>query len=199
MKESEQYDQAIKNLEELLTDYPGTEVAGPAVDELNQVAALKREKEQQLLKAQINEAASDVMEEARANQRGGLYQEALKGYETIVRNYIESDYTNEAVSQIVKINRDLRSANSGSLIVTSDVSKVGVIIKLSPDDSFLFNLGTRDGVKEGQVLGIYRKEDGEMGFIGNVKITDVYPTISKGMIMFSDQDLRVGDIISSAG
>jgi hypothetical protein len=198
LKEDRVYDRALEVLESILTAYPGTEVAGRAVRERDLVRSLKDRREEALRRERLNQEASRVMEQAGDAARGGFYDEALEKYETVVRDYQGSDYVDGAIAEIVRLNRKLRTGAAGSLIVTADQSKVGVVIKLSADGSLLFNLGYRDGLEEGEVLGIYRREGEELGFIGNIRVTEVMPTISRAAVLFSDRELRVGDVVSSS-
>ncbi|MFW6180676.1 MAG: hypothetical protein ACOC8N_02920 [Spirochaetota bacterium] len=198
LKEDREYGRALEALESILTGYPGTEVAGRAVRERDLVQSLIEQREEAARRERLNQEASRVMDQAREAARRGFHQEALEKYETVVSAYRGSDYVDGAVSEIIRLNRTLREDAAGSLIVTADQSRVGVIIRLSADGSLLFNLGSRDGLQEGEVLGIYRREGEELGFIGNLRVTEVFPTISRAAVLFSDRELRIGDVVSSS-
>jgi len=51
-------------------------------------------------------------------------------------------------------------------------------------------------VKRGDVLGVYRREGEKLTFIGNVMVSEAYPTISKGKVMYFEKKIKVGDIVS---
>jgi len=199
LKNRGEYDKALAALEELITDLPGTTKIKDSLDEIEIVNNLKARNEDALQKEELNERASELMKSARDAYTSGFYTDALEKYEEVVRKFRWSDYSEAALSEIVRINEYMRSLKTSTpVVLQGEGVKIGVIIQQSSANTFLFNLGTNDGIEKGDVLGIYRREGEGMSFIGNVKVSEVYPTISKGKIMYYEKEIKVGDIVSSS-
>jgi len=197
LKRGGQYESAKKTLETIITEYPESSKTRDSLKEIGIINSLEQQQEAKKKQQQMNETANEIIKSARRSYENGYYSEALEKYEEIIRKYQESDYTDVALSEIIRINKEIRSGTEKSAVVfAGEKAKTGVIIQLSSSSSFLFNLGTKDGVKRGDVLGVYRKEGEKLTFIGNVMVSEAYPTISKGKIMYFEKKIRVGDIVS---
>jgi hypothetical protein len=199
LKNERQYEQSLDILKNIVTDYPGTTVIAETFDEIGTLTALISARDEEQQREILNQGASDLMRLAQDAYENEFYADALDKYEQVVKNFKGSDFTDHAISEIVRINDVMRNMRSpGTLIVQSSSSKVGVVIQLSSKNTFLFNLGTRDGLKAGDVYGIYRREEERMSFIGNVRVEEVFPTISQGRVMFAEKDVKIGDIVSAS-
>ncbi len=196
-KRGGQYESARKTLETIITEYPESSKTRDSLKEIGTINSLEQQQEAKKKRQQMNEAANEIIKSARHSYENGYYSEALEKYEEIIREYQESDYTDVALSEIIRINKEIRSGTEKSAVVfTGEQAKTGVVIQLSSSSTLLFNLGTKDGVKRGDVLGVYRKEGEKLTFIGNVMVSEAYPTISKGKVMYFEKKIKIGDIVS---
>ncbi len=191
------YESAKETLEKIITDYPESDRTNDSLKEIDSINDLQQQQAARTQKKEVNDAANKIMKSARRSYESGYYSDALEKYEEIIREYQNSDYMDIALSEIIRINKEMRSGTEKSAVVfTGEQAQTGVIIQISSENSFLFNLGTRDGMKRGDVLGVYRREGEKLTFIGNVMVSEAYPTVSKGKIMYFEKKMKVGDIVS---
>jgi hypothetical protein len=54
----------------------------------------------------------------------------------------------------------------------------------------------QDGLREGDVMGIFRKEENTYRYIGSVKVFEVFPTVSRGKVIYYEQPFKIGDFVS---
>lgn len=190
------YTRAMQVHEKLITELPGTERSGQSLQEIDELQDLVEEGVKTALLEQLNEEALKLMTSGHKAYDTGYYTEALERYEEVVRSFGESDYVEEALDRIVSINEDMRNIKTGPSIVMGRDSKTGVIIQIPTESTFLFNLGSQDGLSKGDVVGIYRRDGKSLSYIGSVKVYEVYPTISKGKVMYFETRFKVGDVVS---
>ena len=109
----------------------------------------------------------------------------------------DSDFAELALNEIVRINEEMREFGAKpQLSVRGRESNTGVVIQSLSENTFLFSLGSADNVKEGEVLQLYRKDGDTLLFIGSMKVTEVYPTISRGKTVYYERKPKAGDIVS---
>jgi hypothetical protein len=196
-KRTERYDEALVSLEELVTEYAPSSRSKQALDEIVAVNKLIAKKEEEKIALGANEKAAEIMENARLSYERGYYTEALGKYRNLLTKYRDSDYTEDALGEIVRINEEMREFKARpQLSVRGRESNTGVVIQSLSENTFLFSLGSADNVKEGEVLQLYRKEGDTLLFIGSMKVTEVYPTISRGRTVYYDRKPKPGDIVS---
>lgn len=196
-KEKGEYDSALNNLKKIVTDYQGTTRVKESIAEiqiLNNLKALKTEKERA---AMLDEKAGELMESAKKSYDSGYVLEALNKYEEVVRRFQGSSYVEKALSEIVRINESIRAQGTGSSIfMVGGESTSGVIVQMTSENTFIFNLGIQDGLKEGDNVKIYRREGDNLRFIGSMEVFEVYPTVSKGKLLYYEKKFKVGDIVA---
>jgi tetratricopeptide (TPR) repeat protein len=192
-----EYNRALGTLEEIIVGYPGTPRAKESLDQIKDINSLIAEGEEQDRIEVLNREASQAIRNAEESYESGFLTEAVDKYSEVVSRFQGSEYVDDALTEIVKIGEIMRSmGTSPQVVMTGEGAKTGVIIQIASENSFLFNLGKEDGMEKGDVLGIYRKEEETFVFIGSVKISEVYPTVSKGRIMFFERPFKVGDVVS---
>jgi tetratricopeptide (TPR) repeat protein len=196
-KDDDEYNRALGTFEELIVGYPGTPKAKESLDQIKELNSLIAQREEQGRIEALNREASQAMRNADESYESGFLTEAIDKYSEVVNRFQGSEYVDEALTEIVKIGEIMRSMGaSPQVVMTGEGAKTGVIIQIASENSFLFNLGKEDGLKKGDVLGIYRKEEETFVFIGSVKVSEVFPTVSKGRIMFFERPFKVGDVVS---
>ena len=144
-----------------------------------------------------NEEASEIMKSAQGSYERGYYTEALDQYQDVLMRYRDSIYADEALDEIVRINEEMKEfQGKPKITMRGSQANTGVIIQLLSENTFLFSLGSEDNIKAGEVLQLYRKEGSSLVFIGSLKVTEVYPTISRGKTVYYDRQPKAGDIVS---
>ena len=196
-KDSGEYDRALNSLEELVQTYPETSVVDESLEEIRGLNRLILMHEDQLRMDGLNQQASQVMEQAEAAFEQGYLSEALDRYGEVVTDYHGSEYIDDALSEITRISEVMRSVKSTPQVVFGGTdTRTGVIIQNPAQDTYLFNLGIQDGLKEGDVMGIFRKEDETYTYIGSVKVYQVFPTVSKAKVIYYEEPFKIGDFVS---
>ncbi len=196
-KGESKYNRALVSLEEIIVGYPGTPKARESLDQIKEISSLIAQGEEQGRVEALNREASQAMRDAEESYASGFLTEAIDKYSEVVNRFQGSEYVDDALTEIVKIGEIMRSMGSSpQVVMTGEGATTGVIIQIASENSFLFNLGKEDGLEKGDVLGIYRKEADTFIFIGSVKVSEVYPTVSKGRIMFFERPFKVGDVVS---
>jgi hypothetical protein len=162
-----------------------------------EINRLISKEEQDKIALGVNEEASGIMERARESYERGYYTDALDKYQDVLTRYRDSDYAEQALDEIVRINNEMREFQAKPQItMRGGDTSAGVVIQSLSESSFLFSLGSEDNVKVGEVLQIYRKEGSLLVFIGSIKVTEVYPTISRGKTVYYERRPKAGDIVS---
>jgi hypothetical protein len=196
-KEKGEYDNALNALRKIVTDYQGAARVKESLSEIqiiNNLKALKTEKERA---AMLDEKAMELMESAKKSYASGYILEALNKYEEVVRRFQGSSYVEKALSEIVRINESIREQGTGSSIfMVGGEATSGVIVQMTSENTFIFNLGIQDGLKEGDTVKIYRREGDNLRFIGSMQVFEVYPTVSKGRLLYYEKKFKVGDIVA---
>jgi tetratricopeptide (TPR) repeat protein len=196
-KKGGNYERALEDLETIITDVSVKTRNRRTLDEIVAVNKLWALKEEEKERNRINEKAAAEIRSAAKSYGDGYYTQALQGYEAVLMNYRESDYAEEALVEITRINKEMRGLKlAPPRSFKQGDTDSGVIIQALGGANILFNLGSDNNVKDGDVLQVYRKEDGEFVFIGSVKVLEVYPRLSKGKIVYSEEVLKVGDIVA---
>ncbi len=196
-KNLKRYDDALKSFEELITDYAGTSKSKQSLDEIILINKLKAREEEKEEVAGIDQSAFEIMKSAKNSYESGYYAEAIDKYQEVVTKYRNSNYAEEALNEILSINEEMREFKaSPSISLKGQESNTGVIIQALSENTFLFSLGREDNVKAGEVLQLYRREGDELVFIGSLKVQEVYPTISRGLIVYYERKPKTGDIVS---
>ena len=76
------------------------------------------------------------------------------------------------------------------------MESTGVVVQVLPGNTVLFNLGSEENIKKGDILQIFRNEEGAMEFIGSLQIYSVNPETSKGRVVYYEKKVKVGDVVS---
>jgi hypothetical protein len=191
-------EQALEKLEEIILRYPAPALSKKVLDEIVLLNGLKNQQAGGRDRAGINARALEAMNRAKASYDSGSYSEAIAGYEEVVTKYRESDYTDDALAQIMRINEEMRKFKfSPSFTLKTGEVKTGVLVQLLPENSILISMGAEEGVKQGDILQLFRKETtGGAAYIGSVKVFEVNPKSSKCRIVYFERALKVGDIVS---
>jgi hypothetical protein len=196
-KDRKQYSQALNTLEELVQSYPLTSKVDQSFEEIKSLNRLILMQEEQQRIEGLNKQAVQVMTQAENAYEQGFLSEALDRYGEVVSKYYGSDYVDDALKEITRISEVMRSVQTTPQVVFSGTEgRSGVIIQIPAEDTFLFNLGLQDGLKNGDVMGIFRKENETFTFIGSVKVFEVYPTVSKGKVIYFEKPIKIGDLVS---
>ncbi|HEB30135.1 MAG TPA: hypothetical protein ENI15_04575 [Spirochaetes bacterium] len=197
-KSAKEYDGAIRNLEEILTSYPATEKAKTSLDEIivlnNRKALLEKEEENE----KLNRQAQLMMKDAENSFENGQLLEAISKYEEIIRNFKDSDQMGNALAEIVNINKQMKGLQTKPSFARSSgaADSTGVVVQVLPGNTVLFNLGSEEDIKKGDVLQIFRNEESGMEFIGSLQIYSVNPKTSKGRIVYYEKKVKIGDVVS---
>ena len=196
-KNSGDYEKALGRLESIITDVSVKTRNKRILDEIIEVNKLWALKEEERERNRINQKAAAELRNADKSYNDGYYTEALRGYEAILMDYRESDYADEALAEIMRINKEMRGLKlTPPRSFKEGDTDSGVIIQALGGGSILFNLGSDNNVREGDTLQVYRKEDGEFTFVGSLKVLEVFPRLSKGKIVYSEDVLKIGDIVA---
>lgn len=196
-KDSEQYELALNTLEELIQTYPETSKVDESFEEIRGLNRLILMHEEQNRIAELNQQASQVIRQAEDAFEQGYLSEALDRYGEVVSEYYGSDYVDDALSEISSISEVMRSVKTTPQVVFGGTNvRTGVIIQIPAENTYLFNLGMQDGLKKGDVMGIFRKEEETYTYIGSVKVYEVFPTVSKAKVIFYEQPFKIGDLVS---
>jgi TolA-binding protein len=196
-KDSDQYELALNTLEELVQTYPETSKVDESFEEIRSLNRLILMHEEQNRIDELNQQASQVMRQAEDAFEEGYLSEALNRYGEVVSEYYGSDYVDVALSEISRISEVMRSVKTTPQVVFGSTdTRTGVIIQIPTENTYLFNLGMQDGLKEGDVMGIFRKEDETFTYIGSVKVYEVFPTVSKAKVIYYEQPFKIGDFVS---
>jgi hypothetical protein len=188
---------ALNTLEELVQAYPQTSIVDESFEEIRGLNRLIIMHEEQVRVDGLNQQAFQVMQQADAAFEKGYLSEALDRYGEVVAEYHGSDYIDDALSEITRISEVMRSVKSTPQVVFAGTeARTGVIIQNPARDTYLFNLGMQDGLKEGDVMGIFRKEDETYTYIGSVKVYQVFPTVSKAKVIYYEKPFKIGDFVS---
>jgi hypothetical protein len=196
-KKSGDFKNALGNLEKIITDISVKTRNRKTLDEIIAVNKLWAQEEEQKEKNMMDQKASVVYRDAERSYKDGYYTEALSGMEAIVLDYRESDYAERALSEIMRINKEMRGVKaSPPRSFKGGDTDSGVIIQALAGGNVLFNLGGDSNVKEGDVLQVFRKENDQFSFVGSIRAMEVYPRLTRGKVVYSEEVIKVGDIIA---
>jgi len=196
-KKRGELDKARATLEEIVLRYPAQGVTRKVLDELISISDLMALRETDRDKAGLNQKAAELMRSGKSAYDNGYYSEALNRYQEAASKYKGSDYTEQALAEIVRINEELRTLKyKPTFTLKKGEVKTGVVVQILPESSVLVSLGTEDGVKIGDILQVFRKTEGDALFVGSVKIYEANPKTSKGRVVFFEKALKIGDIAS---
>ena len=103
-----------------------------------------------------------------------------------------------ALAEIVNINKQMKGLQTKPSFAKSigAADSTGVVVQVLPGNTILFNLGSEESIKKGDVLQIFRNEEGGMEFIGSLQIYSVNPKTSKGRIVYYEKKVKIGDVVS---
>jgi hypothetical protein len=192
-KRGGEYSRALTNLEEIITLHPASKSSKKSLDEIIAINNLKDQIDQD----RHNKKAMEVMNNAEDSYEKGYYAEALSGYEAVVRDHSKSDYVEDALTQILRINEQTKGLKfTPSITLRSDEENIGVVLQVFGDGSLLLNLGRVDNIQKSDILHVFRNEESGVVFIGSLKIYDTNPKTSKGRIIYSERKIKVGDIVA---
>jgi hypothetical protein len=162
--------------------------------EVNKLWSLREEKEE---KERLNRQAAADFRNAEKSYRDGYFTEALAGMESVILNYGDSDYSDKALSEIMRINKEMRGAKiAPPRSFKEGETDSGVIIQALSGGNVLFNLGGDNNVKEGDVLQVFRKNGDQFAFVGSVRAMEVYPRLTKGKVVYSEEVIKIGDVVA---
>ena len=196
-KSERRYEEALGSLETMVTEHSGSSKSRQALDEIVDINRLISKEAEERIAFGRNEEASEIMKSAQGSYERGYYTEALDQYQDVLMRYRDSIYADEALDEIVRINEEMKEfQGKPKITMRGSQANTGVIIQLLSENTFLFSLGSEDNIKAGEVLQLYRKEGSSLVFIGSLKVTEVYPTISRGKTVYYDRQPKAGDIVS---
>ena len=196
-KKTGNFEKALEDLETIITDVSVKTRNKKTLDEIIAINKLWALREEQKEKDSLNQKASLEFRDADRSYKDGYYTEALSEYEDIVMNYRDSDYADKALSEIMRINKEMRGIKlTPPRSFKGGDTDSGVIIQALSGGNVLFNLGSDSNVNEGDVLQVYRKDNDQFTFIGSVKALDVFPRLTKGKVVYSEEVVKVGDLIA---
>ena len=196
-KSERRYEEALDSLETMVTEHAGSSKSRQALDEIVDINRLISKEAEERIALGRNEEASEIMKSAQGSYERGYYTEALDQYQDVLMRYRGSDYADEALDEIVRVNEEMREfQGKPKITMRGSQANTGVIIQSLSENTFLFSLGSEDNVKAGEILQLYRKEGSSFVFIGSLKVTEVYPTISRGKTVYYDRQPKAGDIVS---
>jgi outer membrane protein assembly factor BamD (BamD/ComL family) len=196
-KDDGQYELALNTLESLIQNYPETSKVDESFDEIRSLNQLILMHDEQIRIDELNQQAFQVMQQAEAAYEQGYLTEALDRYGEVVSDYYGSDYIDDALAEISSINEVMRSVKGTPQVVFGRTdTRTGVIIQNPAENTYLFNLGLQDGLEEGDVMGIFRKEEETLLYIGSLKVFEVFPTVSKAKVIYYEQPFKIGDLVS---
>ena len=192
-----EYEDALGSLEKIITEIGVPSRSKSTLDEINKINELLAKKKETEELALLDQKAAVVMKEARRSYNEGYFADALDKYENVVRNYRNTQSSETALSEIIRINEEMRGMKvTPPRYFKAGAVDSGVIIQALPGGTILFNLGSDQEVAVGDVLQVYRNENDQFTFIGSVKVFDVYPRLSKGKVAYSEKAFKIGDVIS---
>jgi hypothetical protein len=192
-----EYGNALGSLEEIITKIGVPSRSKSTLDEIKKINDLLARKKETEELTRLDQKAAVVMREARRSYNDGYFADALDKYEDVVRNYRNTQSSETALSEIIRINEEMRGmkATPPRYFKTGETDS-GVIIQALPGGTILFNLGSDQEVAVGDTLQVYRNEHDQFTFIGSVKVFDVYPRLSKGKVAYSEKAFKIGDVIA---
>jgi tetratricopeptide (TPR) repeat protein len=200
-KNNGEYDLAIKSFEEIITKYPESSKRHRAIDELlvisNLITTRETVQEKEDSDRKLNQQALQIMNKAESLYKSGNLSDALDMYEEVVRKYKDSVYAEKALEEIRNINFQMRDVKVTTTVsLDGEGSIIGVVVQVLPGNNVLINLGSVDDIKIGDELQVLRKEVSGFELIGSLKIYSASPKTSKGKIVYSEQDIKIGDIVT---
>lgn len=196
-KRRKEYEKALSTLEGIIVQYAGTSVSKKALDEIIAIRGIKDSQAQQQMLKDINRKAGELMKVALAAYDSGSYAESLARYEEVATKYKESDFTQEALSAIKRINEEMRNLKfTPSMTFKKGEVKTGVVVQVMPDGVILLSMGSEDNVQKGDIVQVFRNIEGQAVFAGSVKIYEVNPQTSKARVIYFEKDLKIGDLVS---
>jgi hypothetical protein len=196
-KNEKRYGEAIESLHEMVTEHGGSSKSREALDEIVEINRLMSKEKEASIQLGRNDEASKIMDQASESYERGYYAEALKQYQDVLERYRDTDHAKHALDEIVRINEEMREFQAKPKItMRGSESGTGVVIQALSQNSLLFSLGSEDNVKSGEIMQLYRKEGSSLVFIGNLKVTEVFPTISRGTAVYYERKPQEGDIVS---
>lgn len=195
-KQKGEFEQAMGNLEEIIT-LAETPRSKKTLEEIISIDRLWTKSEEEKENRMINQKTSAIVKDAKKSYDDGYYADALAKYEDVIKNYKTSKHSEQALSEIIRINEEMRGLKiTPPRSFKEGESDSGVIIQVISGGTMLFNLGSDNNINQGDVLQVYRKEENEFTFIGTMKVYDVFPRLSRGKIVYSEKQFKIGDIVA---
>jgi len=196
LKNERSYNLALDELQRIITEFPGTSKGKPALNEIIAINNLMAQQEVTLEQKKLNKKAREAMQIAYNAKMKGLLNEALQRYREVIQKYGGSDYVDEAVSEIVQINEQMRGLKTTPTFkFRKGELSTGVIVQVQAS-WVLFSMGSEHGVKEGDVLQVYHREEEEYNFVCTIQTSEVFPETSRGKVIYFEKNVQVGDIVS---
>ncbi len=195
-KQKGEYEQAMGNLEEIinLADTPRSKKTLQEIISIDRLWAKSEEEKNNRL---INQKTAAIVKDAKKSYDDGYYADALAKYEDIIKNYKTSKHSDQALSEIIRINEEMRGVKiTPPRFFKEGESDSGVIIQVTPGGIMLFNLGSDNNINQGDILQVYRKENNEFTFVGTLKVYDVFPRLSRGKVVYSEKQFKIGDVVA---
>jgi hypothetical protein len=195
-KQKGEFEQAMGNLEEIIK-LAETPRSKKTLEEIISIDRLWANSEEEKENRMINQKTSAIVKDAKKSYDDGYYADALAKYEDVIKNYKTSKHSEQALSEIIRINEEMRGLKiTPPRSFKEGESDSGVIIQVISGGTMLFNLGSDNNINQGDVLQVYRKEENEFTFIGTLKVYDVFPRLSRGKIVYSDKQFKIGDVVA---
>jgi len=195
LKQSGSYDMALQELQKITTELPATSKSKPALNEIIAINDLIALEEEKLEKQRINEKAREEMQIARNARQKGLLNEALHRCREVIEQYGSSDYVDEAISEIMLINEQMRGLKFKPTKFREGEISTGVILQVQAS-SVLLSMGSEHGIKQGDVLQVYRREGENYTFVCTIEVSEIFPVTSRGKVVYFEKNVQVGDIVS---
>ncbi|MBN2322457.1 MAG: hypothetical protein JXQ30_01885 [Spirochaetes bacterium] len=196
-KNEKRYGEALDSLHEVVTEHGGSSKSRDALDEIVEINELMSKEKEASLLLDRNGEASKIMDQASESYERGYYAEALTQYQDVLERYGDTDHAKHALDEVVRINDEMREFQAKPQItMRGPESGTGVVIQALTQNSLLFSLGSEDNVKSGEIMQLYRKEGSSLVFIGSLKVTEVYPTISRATAVYYERKPQEGDIVT---
>ncbi len=195
-KNSGDYNRAVELLNQTVAMFAGSEITRKALDELIDVNKKIKDYEEKKRLEEINNLAKDIYEKAEKSYKQGFLSEAYDGFKEILVNYRESRYAEMALKMIDRINKKIKSMKvTGKVNLLGKTENTGVVVQLVSKTILLVSLGSEDGLTEGSVLQVVRKSGNDVIFVGNIKLVEVFPNMSRGKLLLYEKTPKVGDLV----
>lgn len=147
----------------------------------------------------MNKIVEKLYDEASEKYKLGQLQTSKEKLLNILKEYPESSYTSKIIELIINIDSQLKKAKPEETkkeISEETIQITGRILQTF-GNYILFSTNQALNLKVGDILKIYTLSKNIYRYIGSIRIIEYSNGFGKGVIIYKEENIKIGDFLSS--